>query len=66
MKLFLSCRRIPYEGGSLLGVYRSEEAAQTRIDDYKKELSHASSYASHINYSVEEVETGIDLTDFWF
>ena len=58
MKLYLAYYRTPYEGGSVLGIYRSEDAAQTRIDKYKKERSYKD---SSTEFGIEPVDTNTDL-----
>lgn len=63
MKLYVAGRRIPYEGGCILGIYRSEEAAQTRIDEYKN--SKLRCYNDGADFSIDSVDTNTDLT-VWF
>ena len=63
MKLYLASYRIPYEGGSILGIYRSEDAAQTRIDDYKTGSQYWSGDGA--DFSIDSVDTNTDLT-VWF
>ena len=63
MKLYVAGRRIPYEGGCILGIYRSEEAAQTRIDQYKTGKQYWS--GDDADFSIDTVDTNTDLT-VWF
>lgn len=65
MKLYLAYQRVPYEGGYLLGVFHTEKAAQTRVDDYKATLYGGRKLPSDVTIGVEPIESNEALS-FYF